>query len=303
MPKELHIFSKFKLICFILLVGLLGYPVGYFIFTESHNSTDIIYSGTTEGVGVYVINLDRSKERYEYVKDSINDLGFAVTRISAVDGSTLSESYINQIVDFESYKTFLTHLPRKGTIGCSLSHIKTWETFLASGFEFALIFEDDITFDQQKLKPIVQDLTNNNELWDIVNFDIHHRGLPLTIKELSNQQKLVVYLTEVTHTGAYMMNREAAKKLLAKALPIRMPIDHYFTRAWEFDMKFTGVENPRLVHQTFGDSQITTTNHISEEKLTILEKVKHSMYKVQACSIRFLYNLKLYLTAKLHMHN
>ena len=36
-----------------------------------------------------------------------------------------------------------------------------------------------------------------------------------------------------------------------------MPIDHYFTRSWELDIKFTGIENPRLVTQSYGDSDIT----------------------------------------------
>ena len=40
------------------------------------------------------------------------------------------------------------------------------------------------------------------------------------------------------------------------ALPIKMPVDNFFRRSWEFDTIFAGVENPRLVSQSFGDSII-----------------------------------------------
>ena len=38
------------------------------------------------------------------MKPIVNDLGFPVERISAVDGSTLSEKDLKKIVDFETYK-------------------------------------------------------------------------------------------------------------------------------------------------------------------------------------------------------
>jgi hypothetical protein len=63
-----------------------------------------------------------------------------------------------------------------------------------------------------------------------------------------------------------MINRKGAKNLLEKALPIKMPVDHYFTRDWELGIKFTGVENPNLVHQTFGDSDIERTTKVQSEK-------------------------------------
>ena len=78
--------------------------------------------------------------------------------------------------------------------------------FLESPFEYAVIFEDDVSFDPTKLRLVIEELIQNNKYWDITSFEISHRGAPLTIKSFPDNQKLVVYLTEISHTGAYILN-------------------------------------------------------------------------------------------------
>lgn len=276
--------NKYIRIAQIALIGILGlflcYPVGYFVLKENQSwnvNLSAHKSDDFEGVGVYLINLDRSKERYQYVRKFIDGLGMEVNRISAVDGKTLKNEYIKQVLDVNKYEQYLGSAPKLGTIGCSLSHIKTWETFLNSNFEFALIFEDDIAFDPKELKATIDDLLNNKELWDINLFEIHHSGMPLSIKKLSNDRDLSIYLVKISHSGAYIINRKAAKNLLKNAIPIVMPVDHYFTRNWELDLKFTGIE-PRIVHQSFGDSDISKTDKIEEESVGVVRGIKRAMY-------------------------
>jgi glycosyl transferase family 25 len=290
-----------KLVLLISLTLILVLPVGCFVFDSVELKGDVNDVGVKKNsIGVYVINLETSKERYEYIKDNIKSLGFPQIRIDAVDGRKMSKEEIDAKVDVKTYKSFLSRLPNGGTIGCYLSHVKVWEEFLKSGFEFAVVFEDDISFDPGRVKLVIGDLIETPSFWDIVSLEQRHNGLPLIIKKLKNDQELVVYLAEVTHSGAYIINRRAAYNLLKKAFPMRMPLDHYFTRAWEFDLKFTGVENPRLVKQTFGESDIGKTEAISEENRTVFDKLKRGMYKFQSYIIRFLYNCKIYIQAILH---
>lgn len=295
--SEKLVFIRSKWFFIALLTLLFTYPAGYFVLGPSKAIDEAPLFVTGEEIGAYIINLERSKERYDYVKNSVQGLGLKSERIPAVDGKNLSEQDIKEKVDLDSYKLFLGHFPKRGTIGCSLSHIKAWQTFLNSNLKFALIFEDDISFDPSKLKPILEDLVKNSELWDVVNLEVYHGGCPLPIKKLRNHQQLSVYLMEVTHAGAYLINRKAAQNLLAKALPIKMPIDHYFTRSWELDIKFTGIENPRLVAQTFGGSEIARTEKLPNENIPLLDSLKRGLYKLQSYTVRFFYNLKMYLTA------
>lgn len=291
------LFKAIKIILFILLL-MLVWPIGYFILDSVELKGDVMNVDVKKNsIGVYVINLGSSKERYEYIKGNIASLGFPELRIDAVDGRKMSKSEIDAKVDIEKYKSFSKSLPNVGTIGCYLSHVNVWEEFLKSELEFAIIFEDDISFDPQKVRSVIDDLLEVATLWDVVTLEPRHRGSPLTIKKLKNDQKLVVYLAEVTHSGAYIINRKAAENLLKKALPIRIPLDHYFTRGWELDLKFTGIENPRLIKQRLVESDIGKTQVMSGDEVSYIHKLKKSMYKLQSYVIRFLYNCKIYIQA------
>jgi glycosyl transferase family 25 len=248
-----------------------------------------------KGVGAYVISLDRSVARYEKIKPFLEKLSLPVEKINAVDGAKLPFKEIEKKVDINSYINFMGKAPQRGTIGCSLSHIKTWEAFLASDFEYALIFEDDVTFNPSLVLNSIQDLITHSTMWDMVIFEIHHRGLPLMVEYLPHvNRELSVYLTSITHSGAYLINRATARKFLAKALPIKMPIDHYFTRSWELDVRILGIE-PRIVHQTFGDSEINKTKRVGENANLEKINIPRFVFNVESAIMRFFYNISLYV--------
>lgn len=279
----------------VLFIAVFAYPVGYYVTSKPQRIESLRKETKYAGVGAYVINLDRSKDRLEYVMPRIQALELPIERVVGVDGSLLSPEEIQQKVDMESYKSHLNHYPKKGTIGCSLSHIKSWKAFLDSDYEFALIFEDDVQFDPAQLKNVVNQLVENKGLWDINSFELSHLGTPLTIKKLEGGQNLSIYLTEITHAGCYMINRKAAECLVEKALPINMPIDHYFARPWEFGLRFTGVENPRIVHQNFGTSVIAASADSSEMDGFFINSIHMGLYKIQSYVVRIVYTLKMYI--------
>ncbi|MBP6985379.1 MAG: glycosyltransferase family 25 protein [Alphaproteobacteria bacterium] len=279
---------------FVLILAVFAYPVGYYVASPAQSIAFQNSQASYAGIGAYVINLDRSKDRLDFVLPRIQQLGIPVERVPGVDGSLLSEEELNAHVDMEAYKSYMNHYPKKGMVGCCLSHIKTWRAFLDSGYAFALIFEDDVQFDPAQLKKVVNQLMAIPELWDLNSFEISHKGTPLTLKELADGQVLVTYTTEITHAGCYLLNRRAAQKLLEKAFPINLPIDHYFARPWEFGLRFTGVENPRIVHQNFGNSVIGASVRYSENPTTVKGSIYMAIFKVQSYAIRFVYGWKTY---------
>jgi glycosyl transferase family 25 len=258
----------------LLLAGLfclaLCIPVGYFVLNDSENKLVVKEPVKSAGFVSYVINLDRSQERLDYITPNLHKLNFPVQRIAAVDGYKLTTEEIAKIVDLNAYHNLLDYPLRVGVVGCALSHIKAWETFLASPYEYAIIFEDDVLLVPEEVKKIAQDLANNPQYWDIVNLTTDHRGIPLTLKKFADNSSIVVYLTRTTNAGAYVINRHAAKQLLSKALPIVLPNDLYFARGWELGLKYTGIEpRPNIVIE--------------------------NMFTLQTNIIRFMYNLWLYL--------
>ena len=294
-------FSKKKarilLYCILLLTGLTYCTVknGY-ILNDTHGVSVIPGPGPYKGAITYIINLDRSKERWAYIKPLVDQLGLPVERISGVEGKLLSDEYVNKNVDQETYLAASPHIPTKGAIGCTLSHMKAWKTLLESNFEYAIIFEDDVGFDPIKLRSAIDQLVSNNTLWDLNMFAISAGKVWLPIKSLQQGQKLSIYLTRGWCAAAYMINRKAATKLLAKTWPITTSLDFYYTRAWEFDLKLTGIERPRLAQPTYeGVSEIGDR----PKSHGFICAVKHTLVLYSTHVMWFLYNLKCYIKSVL----
>jgi glycosyl transferase family 25 len=270
-----------------LLLIIIFIPFGYFVLGKP-KQLNIPQESNPHGIAAYFINMERSKERLAYILPNVEKLHLPFERIEAVDGAKLTQEDFAQAIDIEAYNKFLGYVLNPGVVGCALSHIKAWETFLASPYEYAIIFEDDVSFNPAEVLAAIQHLQKNTQYWDIANLDTDLRGFPLTIKSFGDM-RMVAYLTRIHHTGAYIINRHAAKQLLAKALPIILPVDLYFNRGWELDLKFVGIE-PRIVKQTFGDSTIEITkgnNYYSDLKYNISRR----LFIFQTNLIRFVYNL------------
>ena len=83
---------------------------------------------------IFWINLEKSTERKEYMEQVLNEHHLKHTRISAYDG--------------ENQKDFcIVNTGKKEEIGCLCSHLKALETFLTTLDEYALICEDDLSFE------------------------------------------------------------------------------------------------------------------------------------------------------------
>lgn len=267
-----------------------------YLFNNSYNEKSEKFTKCIDGtIGSYVINMDAATDRLEFVMDNIIALGFPTKRISAVNGKTLSDQKIKSITDINTYKNYFKMMPELCSIGCSLSHEKTWIEFLTSENEFAVVFEDDVQFNPEELKRTIIDVIDKKNLWDIVAFELIHHGAPVKITKLCDNKSLVTYLANVQHTGCYLINRKAANALLKKLYPIKMPIDHYMTATWEFDIKFAGVE-PRLVHQKFGNSQIKT--HPAKKFKDPKTKTLNALYNIRRAITHFLYNSAAFIKSK-----
>jgi GR25 family glycosyltransferase involved in LPS biosynthesis len=86
----------------------------------------------------YVINMDRSADRWRAVAAECEREGVRATRLRAVDGSRLSPR------DARRVTPSCRHLCTPGTIGCALSHMKAWDLVARRRHGLALVMEDDV---------------------------------------------------------------------------------------------------------------------------------------------------------------
>lgn len=82
----------------------------------------------------YYINLEKDNTRRIKIEKEFTKANITATRINGIYGKNVS-LYKNNIFK-----------PTHGIIGCFLSHVKTWKKFLKTKEEYAVIFEDDISF-------------------------------------------------------------------------------------------------------------------------------------------------------------
>lgn len=106
---------------------------------------------------VLVINLEKSKDRWENVLISSQNQKYNLIRIDGIYGKELDLNTVDILTDFS--KKFS---PR-GIIGCFLSHRKSWEYIVKNNLNGAIILEDDFTIpdgidvvdEMYKLQPFI----------------------------------------------------------------------------------------------------------------------------------------------------
>lgn len=289
-------------LCLISTLGLVAWRYGWVLRDiESRDPVALQLPAAMppyQGISGYFINLDRSVGRLHHITTLTNQItqlaDITFTRIAAVDGLNFTESDLTELVHADFVK-FAGKYPSRGTIACSMSHIKAWQAFLDSKAEFAIIFEDDIGVDPAAFAAMAQAVVRQPQYWDICSFEVIKPGTPLALTQLEGTDKqLCVYLTNIYCAGAYILNRSAAAQLLRKALPIKLPVDLYYSRGWELGgLKFTGIE-PRIVDQAYGDSDIQEAGRYQRKNFWH-RVVTRQLFRVGTFLMRSSYNLSVYL--------
>ena len=93
---------------------------------------------------VFVINLDKNKERMMFMDAQLKRLGIEYERVSAIYGKELSLEVRKR--DFSKVRSFLASgvRLRDGEIGCALSHCKIYKEMDAKEIAVAVVLEDDV---------------------------------------------------------------------------------------------------------------------------------------------------------------
>ena len=116
---------------------------------------------------VFVINLDRRTERWRRAEMLCQEQGLLVNRVSAVDGSLLTDEAMTELMSPYSRRL------HKGAVGCLLSHVSILKEAYKRGCEVIWILEDDfeIVGDIHRLPRIVERLSAIDPDWDIFYTD------------------------------------------------------------------------------------------------------------------------------------
>ncbi len=178
----------------------------------------------------FCVNLDRRPDRWENMKNVFKEAGLTVTRWKASEPKDV----------FDAIQGSPTQQ------ACSQSHIRIWRHLVENNIKYALVLEDDITFDKgwrDKLKAF-------KKPYDLIMLNTDHY---YSVHDWSHTNG------ESWLTGAYILTKRCAIQLLeiGKKIGHFLPSDHMLLCF----QKETGNKNcysyfPYLAIQTSKDSDI-----------------------------------------------
>ena len=187
----------------------------------------------------FVINLDRSTARLTRMTDQLARLGIGFERFAAIDGRGIDPDATAQFCR-AGYERRHGKEPSPCEIGCFLSHIAVMRRFLASDAAFALVLEDDAVL-AGDLPEVLQGLEGMAGEWNIALLYGNYPGLAQPLARVGRHHRLAGFLARQTGGVAYAIDRRAAQIYLRELLPMTLPFDVDFDRAWDFDIRFRGV--------------------------------------------------------------
>lgn len=181
---------------------------------------------------VYLINLERRRERRERMESCFTELGLQVKAINAVDGKMLTEDDLDDmhIQLLPGYKDpWAGRHMTYGEIGCFLSHYKVWQDVVDNEHKTVLLFEDDIRFEPffreyvSSLLKHVEDLALD---WDLIY--LGRKKLQSSDEPWVDESDRLVHVDYSYWTLCYLLTgRGAAKLLAAEPLQRLLPVDEF----------------------------------------------------------------------------
>jgi GR25 family glycosyltransferase involved in LPS biosynthesis len=174
----------------------------------------------------YVINLDRSTDRWEALQPVLRAMGVApAIRWSAVDALELGSIDALRAAGLIGRELFNFKGPaRRYEIACALSHQAVLREIVRTRPATALILEDDVALAGdpvtwlQRCREAYADLPTGWELWYLYRcLDIERRAARLTPRTVRPWMPL--------GGAAYVVTPAGAERLLEASVPVATPID------------------------------------------------------------------------------
>jgi GR25 family glycosyltransferase involved in LPS biosynthesis len=184
-------------------------------------------------IPTYVINMKERPDRWRLFLEELGPAAAALKlhRVAAQNGKLL-DPLKDRRISTQTRLNILrndrrTHreIATLGAIGCSVSHGIAWRRFLASGAPWAIIMEDDARPDMDTLAAAAAaapTLPTNHHIWLLGYYKPN-----LVYEPAPHSPWSTAYQFTASH--AYIISREAAKKLLEQLYPIESHVDHYMS--------------------------------------------------------------------------
>ncbi len=169
-----------------------------------------------QAIPAFLINLARRPDRLERVSDHLRSPGVVFERVDACDGQAADEAVLDQVATRRGPWGDIA----KGHRACTVSHTWAWERFLEGSASHALFLEDDIYL-ASDTGNLLQDADWIPAGVDLIKLEKYKRGasrllLGRSVGQTPSGRKLHPMRSRHGGTGAYMLSRKGAERVLAE---------------------------------------------------------------------------------------
>lgn len=207
---------------------------------------------------IWVINLDKSKDRLEKITFNLNSLDLKFNRFSAIYGKNLSNEIINDKTNIYCRNLLCNY----GIVGCGLSHLELWKKLVNSDSKYFMILEDDVKLNNNSIK-IINKLENIIDEYSIdwINLGCIDIGCFFIQTTFEIDEYKFGRPIFPLRTGAYIITKSGANKLLQNITEITYHID-FDIAIKNFYIKFNYYSsNIPIIEYTDDESTIATKNN------------------------------------------
>ena len=204
---------------------------------------------------IIVINLDQDAERRRRVESQMADLGLHGERLSAVRGDRLTPSHEAQIDRDAQARRGLQFSP--GEIGCWLSHRMAQRMVAEGQDDMALILEDDVRI-HESLREVLDALERGAAgEFDLIRLHrLRRRRQYFPIRNIGAGRTIGFVRPTDSGAQAYVITREAARVLIARASRMVHLADQTLYQNWIHGLVVYSIDPPLVFHDDRGRSSI-----------------------------------------------
>jgi len=237
----------------------------------------------------WLISLPRAQKRRHTMLERLKILQIPFNLFDGIDGASREEELLATVNQNE----FIRNMGREiliGGMGSYHSHLGVWKQFLTTQAQFALVIEDDVVFHEDFVDAIRLALASSKH-WDLLKLNCIRAKIPICQGRIS-RYKLNAYLGPNTGTGAYLINRETAGKLVPAMLPITRATDHEINRFFVHNFRLRGLEPFPSHPDDENFSLITGSNFSAVVKLPFFRRLPYYQLKATNYARRLLWLTK-----------
>lgn len=181
---------------------------------------------------VFVINLKKNKERLALIDQRLRDLGVAYGRIEAVYGRDVPPAEKHRNSSRFWWWCIKGYPMRDGEYGCAMSHLNVYRRMVEENVPTACVLEDDAV-PRDELPQLLD--------WLEDHIDAGRPQVVLISNHRDTDPSRELGLNSVmsgSFTDGYVITLPAAKKILAKNLPIKCPSDTwtFWRQKWRIEL-------------------------------------------------------------------